>query len=188
MSSIIVNAMGDSTRVLMAGTFDPFTTGHLWIAQQAFKLAETLVVSVAEGGNGGKTTLFTLEERVDLVRKALFPHVPHENGCSVIATRGSELTVNVARKYTVPTIIRGVRSAVDFDYEFNLLSMNRRLAPEINTVLVVPTEELIHVSSTNVRKVLPYINDHAEASALLAHMVPSDIIDDVVELWRSKQL
>lgn len=127
------------------GTFDPITHGHTDILQRAARLFGRIVVAVA--ANPGKTPTFTLEERIRLARLAL-------TGTTGIEVLGFDrLLVDFARSQDATVILRGLRAVSDFEYEFQLSSMNRRLAPDIETVYLMPSEQYSYISSSLVREI-----------------------------------
>ena len=126
------------------GTFDPITNGHLDIIARASKLYDKVIVAVAV--NRGKIPLFSLDERVDLV-KAVTPEFP---GVQVIGF--DNLLVDCAREQGANVILRGLRAVSDFEYEFQLAGMNRRLAPQLETVFLTPAEQYEFISSTMIRE------------------------------------
>lgn len=132
-------------RAIFPGTFDPITKGHVDLVARAVKLFDSVVVSVAE--NKSKKPCFTLEERVSMAREVLsaFPRV---EVCGF-----DTLLVDFVREKQASTIVRGVRVVSDFEYEFQLANMNRRLNPEIDTVFLTPSEEYSFISSSLVREV-----------------------------------
>jgi pantetheine-phosphate adenylyltransferase len=127
------------------GTFDPITNGHLDIIARASKLYDKVIVAVAV--NRGKIPLFSLDERVDLV-KAVTPEFP---GVQVIGF--DNLLVDCARDQGANVILRGLRAVSDFEYEFQLAGMNRRLAPQLETVFLTPAEQYEFISSTMIREI-----------------------------------
>jgi pantetheine-phosphate adenylyltransferase len=127
------------------GTFDPITNGHLDIIARASKLYDKVIVAVAV--NRGKIPLFSLDERVDLV-KAVTPEFP---GVQVIGF--DNLLVDCAREQGANVILRGLRAVSDFEYEFQLAGMNRRLAPQLETVFLTPAEQYEFISSTMIREI-----------------------------------
>ena len=134
-----------------AGTFDPITNGHIDLAVRATRLFERVVVGVAESPE--KNPLFTLSERTALARQALA-------GYSTISVQGfSGLLINFLRQQGALTILRGLRAASDFEYEFQLASMNRRLDKQIETVFLTPPEQYIFVSASLVRELARYGGD-----------------------------
>ena len=127
------------------GTFDPITNGHTDIAQRASNLFERVIVAVAKTSN--KNTVFSLDERIELAKLAL---VDYPN----IEVIGFEsLVADAARKYSASVIVRGLRMVSDFDYEFQMAGMNRRLCPEAETVFLTPAEDLSFISSSLIRQI-----------------------------------
>ena len=131
--------------VVYPGTFDPVTNGHADLAARASKLCDRVVVAVAH--DTGKTTTFTTEERVALVREVCgnLPNV------EVVAFSG--LLVEFARRMQVHVIMRGLRAVSDFEYEFQLAGMNRRMAPDIETLFLTPAEQYAYISSSLVKQI-----------------------------------
>lgn len=127
------------------GTFDPMTNGHIDLVHRASPIFERLVVAVAE--NPGKGPLFTLEERISLAREALA-----SIGNVEIVGFGS-LLAEFVREIGAGVILRGLRAVSDFEYEFQLASMNRHLIPEAETLFLTPSEAHSFISSTLVREV-----------------------------------
>jgi pantetheine-phosphate adenylyltransferase len=127
------------------GSFDPITNGHLDIIRRAESIFRPLTVAVLR--NTEKTGLFTVEERLELLRETLseFPDVEVDSF--------DGLLVDYARKRGMSHILRGVRALSDFEYEFQMALMNLRLAPDIETVFLMPREEYIFLSSRLVREV-----------------------------------
>ena len=127
------------------GTFDPVTRGHEDLVRRATKLFDEVVVAIAT--NPDKTPLFSLEERVALASDVL-KDLP---GVSVTGYDG--LTVDFARERGLSAIIRGLRAVSDFEYEFQLATMNRHLTDQVETVFLTPTENYTFVSSSLVREI-----------------------------------
>lgn len=127
------------------GTFDPITNGHLDLIARASRLYYKVVVAVAV--NRGKVPLFSLDERVDLVKAVTseFPNV------QVIGF--GNLLVECAKQQGANVILRGLRAVSDFEYEFQLAGMNRRLAPELETVFLTPAEQYEFISSSMIREI-----------------------------------
>ncbi|MGC9456525.1 MAG: pantetheine-phosphate adenylyltransferase [Halothiobacillaceae bacterium] len=132
-------------RALYPGTFDPITLGHVDVASRAARLFDEVIVAVA--GAGGKTPHFDLQARCRLAEEAL----ESISNCTVRSFDG--LLVDFARECEALTIVRGLRAVSDFEYEIQLAAMNRRLAPELETVFLSPAEHLGFVSSSIVREV-----------------------------------
>lgn len=157
---------------LYAGSFDPLTNGHLDIIKRASELFDKVIVTVAV--NTKKSYVFSPEERVDLI-KACVSETRVADKVEVNQFTG--LLVEHARVLGCKTLIRGVRQISDFEYEFRMALMNRKLAPEIDTVFLMPREEYTFVSATLVREVAYWEGD-------LDQFVPKR----VAEALRSKNL
>ena len=147
-------AEGRHMKAMYPGTFDPFTNGHCDLVRRAARLYERIVVAVA--ASPGKNTLFDIEQRVALASAAL----ADLDNVEVIAYQG--LTVEFARQHDLGVIIRGLRAVSDFEFEFQLASMNRRLAEDIETVFLTPTEQFTFVSSSLVREIAQLGGDVSE--------------------------
>ncbi len=132
-------------RVIYPGTFDPITNGHLDLIERAADMFDEVIVAVAESPS--KNTMFTLEERVSFVKDV----TAHLN--NVTAQGFSGLMVDFARDVNANVLIRGLRTTVDFEYEFGLTNMYRRLLPGLESVFLTPAEEYAFISSTIVREV-----------------------------------
>jgi len=127
------------------GTFDPITNGHADLLQRALKRFDRVIVAIA--GSTGKSTCFSLEERVSLAETALarLDHV------EVVGFDG--LLVKFAQEQGAGVILRGLRAVSDFEYEFQLASMNRKLAPDVETMFLTPDEGYTFISSSLVREI-----------------------------------
>lgn len=130
---------------LYSGTFDPITMGHLDVITRAAGLFDRLIVAVAAAHH--KKTLFTLAERIALVEQSL----PASSNIEVVSFGG--LLVDCCRRVEAATIVRGVRNATDMDYESQMAQMNRKLAPSIETIFLLPAPQLQCISSTLVREI-----------------------------------
>jgi pantetheine-phosphate adenylyltransferase len=133
------------------GTFDPITNGHADLIERAANMFSHVIVAIAS--NPSKQPLFTLEERVDMITKvtAKLPNV------SVMGFTG--LLADLARKEQSNILIRGLRAVSDFEYEFQLANMNRRLNPDLESVFLTPSEENSFISSTLVKEVALHKGD-----------------------------
>jgi pantetheine-phosphate adenylyltransferase len=127
------------------GTFDPVTNGHLDLVRRAAKLFDRVVVAVAASPN--KTPMFTLDERISMARTAL------ADVANITVDGYAGLTVDYVRQHGLRVIIRGLRAVSDFEYEFQLATMNRHLRSEVETIFLTPAEEYTFVSSTFVREI-----------------------------------
>lgn len=137
-----------STTALFPGSFDPITNGHLDLLKRATRLFEKVIVTVAV--NNQKKSLFTGQERVDLIRETIADE-PWRDQIEVEEFTG--LLIDFARKKEVSVLIRGVRQLSDFEYEFRMALTNRRLAPEIDTVFLMPDEQLTFISASIVKEI-----------------------------------
>lgn len=127
------------------GSFDPPTNGHLSIIQRGLRVFDGLIVAIAY--NSKKTPLFSVEERKRFLRQA----VGDDPRVEIDAFEG--LLVNYAQERKVPIILRGLRAVSDFEFEFQLANMNRKLYPEVETVFMMTGEDYFYVSSQLVREV-----------------------------------
>jgi pantetheine-phosphate adenylyltransferase len=132
------------------GTFDPVTNGHLDVIARAARLVDRLVVGVAI--NSGKGPLFSLDERVELV-KAETDTISAKVGSEIVVVPFTGLLVEFARQSQARMIIRGLRAVSDFDYEFQMAGMNHRLAPDVETVFLMASETNQFISSRFVKEV-----------------------------------
>jgi len=132
-------------RAIFPGTFDPVTLGHLDIVRRALTIFDRIVVAVAEQRE--KRVLFSLEERVEMIREA----TADLSGVEVESFDG--MLVEFARARGVRAIIRGLRVISDFEYEFQMALMNRRLDEGIDTIFLMPSERHIYLNSTVVREI-----------------------------------
>jgi len=132
---------------LFPGTFDPVTLGHLDILDRALHLFDRMYVAVAY--HHRKATLFTIEERLEMIRACLSP--AQAEVVEVVAFEG--LLVDLARKLKVAGIVRGLRFVSDFEYEFQMALMNQKLCPEIDTIFLMPTEQFTYLNSSLVKEV-----------------------------------
>lgn len=137
--------------VIYPGTFDPLTNGHSDLIARAAQLFDRVVVAVA--ANAGKAPLFTLEERIQLARVAL-AHLPQ-----VEVLGFDTLLIQLAQQLNIHVILRGLRALSDFEYEFQLATMNRQIAPSIETMFLTPSEKFMFISSSLVREIAHYGGD-----------------------------
>ena len=146
------------------GTFDPLTNGHLDLIKRACRLCSHIVVGVAS--NPKKQPLFSLDERVELIREVI-----HINELSqIVEVIGfSGLLVDFAHEHDARILVRGMRAVSDFEFEFQLASMNRSLAPDVESVFLMPGESYSFVSSTLVKEV-------AKLNGDIARFVPENVL------------
>ncbi|HEX7045827.1 MAG TPA: pantetheine-phosphate adenylyltransferase [Burkholderiales bacterium] len=130
---------------LYPGTFDPLTNGHTDLVRRAARIFEEVVVAVA--ANPKKAPLFPLEERVSLARSVL-------EGLRGVRVIGFDsLLIDCVRQQNARVILRGLRAVSDFEFEFQMAGMNRRLAPEIETVFMTPSEQEMFISASLVKEI-----------------------------------
>ena len=148
---------GKSVTAVYPGTFDPITLGHEDLVQRACGLFEHVIVAVAAGHH--KKTMFTLEERLEMVRNAF----AHSSQVSVQPFSG--LVKDFVRANDAKVMVRGVRSGSDFDYEYQLAGMNRHLMPDVETIFLPPSLQYQYISSTFVREIASL---HGDIKALVS--------------------
>lgn len=139
------------TKALFPGSFDPFTAGHLNILTRALTMFDEVVVAV--GVNGEKTGFFSKSQRLDIITRS----ISGLQGVSAIEYDG--LTVDICRQLGIRHIVRGVRNMLDFENERAIADANRRLAPEIETIIIPTAQEFAHISSSAVRDLLRHHGD-----------------------------
>jgi len=133
-------------KAIYPGTFDPFTNGHLDVFERAVNIFDTVTVVIAE--NSQKNTLFTLEERKEMIEEVIRGH---KNASVEVLHDG--LLADYAREVGAHAIIRGVRQVKDFEYEFQMSLLNRHLNPEVTTVFLMPNVKYTYVASSIIREV-----------------------------------
>jgi pantetheine-phosphate adenylyltransferase len=133
------------TTIIYPGTFDPITHGHTDLITRAARIFDKVIVAIAD--NSKKNPQFSLEKRIELAKTALAP-LKNIEVCSF-----SNLLVDFAKEKQAKLILRGLRAVSDFEFEFQLAGMNRKLAPEIETIFMTPSEPHSHISSSLVREI-----------------------------------
>jgi len=146
------------------GTFDPITNGHTDLVHRAARLFDQVIVAVAE--KPSKATSFSIEERVGMAQD-IFSNADNVKVCSF-----DSLLVDFVQKHDAQVILRGLRAVSDFEYEFQLAGMNRRLAPAIETLFLTPAEQYSYISSSLVKEIAALGGDvsdfvHAKVMAAL---------------------
>ncbi|WP_069131872.1 pantetheine-phosphate adenylyltransferase [Rhodohalobacter halophilus] len=159
---------------LYPGSFDPWTNGHLDILSRAVKMFDKIIVTVAV--NNKKTAVFTGEERIELIRNSIKQY-DWSDQVEVIQFTG--LLIDLARKKSVNVLLRGVRQISDFEYEFRMALANRRLAPEIDTVFLMPDEQLTFISATIVKEIAVWGGD-------LSSFVPDNVANALHQKYEKK--
>jgi len=137
--------------VVYPGTFDPITYGHIDVIKKALKLFDKVVVALSDGNN--KNYLFNADERIKIVKKALFSDLKMEKKkIEIVAFK--TLTTDLCKKYKSSIILRGLRAVSDFEYEFQLAGMNRKLNNNIETVFLMSDVENQIISSRFVKEII----------------------------------
>ena len=134
------------TIAIYPGSFDPITNGHIDLIHRACKLFDEVIIAIAQNAN--KTSLLPIDQRIEAVKASIK---------SISNTRVlgfNSLLVNFAKDHNAQIIIRGLRAVSDFEYEFQLSGMNKRLNPRIETLFMTPSEEFANISSSLVREIL----------------------------------
>ncbi|MBL4832098.1 MAG: pantetheine-phosphate adenylyltransferase [Aliivibrio sp.] len=158
-----------TTQVIYPGTFDPITNGHINLIERSSRMFDHILVAVA--ASPSKKTMFTLDERVDMASHVL----THLDNVTVMGFSG--LLVDFAKQQKASLLIRGLRTTMDFEYEFGLTNLYRRMLPNLESVFLTPSEEFAFLSSTIVREVAlhggdvslfvqPYIAQHLATKKL----------------------
>jgi len=148
------------------GSFDPVTSGHLNIIQRAANIFDKLIVCVMV--NAGKNPMFTLEERVDLIRRVT------SNLSNVEVDSSSELLADYAKKRGSCVIVKGLRAGSDFENEFQMALINHKINPELDTMFLTAESQYMYLSSSTVKELGSYGVD-------LSDFLPSEIIPDFQE-------
>ena len=137
--------MNSERTALFPGTFDPFTNGHLDLMRRAARMFDRVVVAVAD--SPAKGTLFPLEERVEMIQAAA------RTLRRVEVLGFADLVVDCARRTGAIAVIRGLRAVSDFEFEFQMALMNRRLSPRLEVVFLMPSQQYTYLNSTLVKEV-----------------------------------
>ncbi|SDC34424.1 pantetheine-phosphate adenylyltransferase [Shouchella lonarensis] len=150
------------TRAICAGSFDPVTNGHVDLITRAAAMFDEVVVAVLI--NQQKKPLFTIEERIDMLAQVL------KSRPNVIVESFDGLLIDYARSKQATVIVRGLRSATDFDYEMSIAALNRHLAPEIDTVCLMTDPKTAFISSSIVKEAATYQSN-------ISALVPAPVAD-----------
>jgi pantetheine-phosphate adenylyltransferase len=151
------------------GSFDPVTNGHLDVVRQAVGLCDRLVVAI--GINPGKKPLFSVEERLAMI-KDVFGPVGAKVGCAIEAATYDNLTVTAAQKAGATIMIRGLRDGTDLDYEMQIAGMNQTMAPDVQTVFLPASPAVRPITATLVRQI-------AAMGGNVAPFVPTSVAKDL---------
>ena len=138
------------------GTFDPITFGHIDVIQKSLKIVDQVIIAISDGDN--KKYLFTIEERIKIVNKALFSDLKFKkNKVKVISF--NSLTTDLCKKYKSNIILRGLRAVSDFEYEFQLAGMNRKLNKNIETIFLMSDVQNQIISSRLIKEIIELKGD-----------------------------
>ena len=132
------------------GTFDPITYGHIDVIKKGLKVVDQIIVAISDGNN--KDYLFSIEERISIVKTALFKDLKF-NKKKIIVVSFNSLTTTLCKKYKSNIILRGLRAVSDFEYEFQLAGMNRKLNKNIETIFLMSDVENQIISSKFVKEI-----------------------------------
>lgn len=150
---------------LYAGSFDPISNGHIDIINRASKLFDKVYVLVTQ--NIGKSTIFTLDERVEMIKKV----VKLEN---VIIEKTTDLVVKFAKKHNVNTIVRGLRNIKDFESEIALYHFNKNIEPDVETIILFPSHRLTYISSSAIKELVYFDAD-------ISNYVPKELEKEITK-------
>jgi pantetheine-phosphate adenylyltransferase len=148
-------------KAIYPGSFDPITNGHLDILDRSLSLFSEVIVVVA--GTGSKNPLFSPDERVDLIQEVTASRP------GVKVDRWPGLIMDYARENHISAVIRGLRAASDFEYEFMMAAMNKQLNPNVETIFMMTAQNLYFVSSTMIKELFHYGGD-------VSHYVPTEVV------------
>ncbi len=161
--------MNNSNKIaIYPGTFDPITNGHIDVIERAAQIFDKVYVVVAI--NSKKATLFNEDERCFLAQESL------KNIRNVEVVRSHTLTVEFARSVGATTILRGIRAVTDFEYEFQIALMNRKLEPNIHTLFLLPNEKYTYLNSSIIRELARYNQDISE-------FVPQIVAEEIAKKY-----
>ncbi|MCE2572638.1 pantetheine-phosphate adenylyltransferase [Motilimonas eburnea] len=155
-----------TVRVIYPGTFDPVTNGHIELIERACKMFGSVIISIA--ASPSKQPLFDLNHRVSMLQQA----TQHLDNVQIIGFTG--LLAEFAKQQQAQVLLRGVRGGNDFDYELQLANMNRKLNPELETVILTPSPENCAISSTLVKEIAKHGGD-------VKDLVPAHVKQALVE-------
>lgn len=147
------------------GTFDPITNGHLDLVDRASRLFDKVIIAIAV--NTGKAPLFSLAERIALAKES----TPNHTNVDVIGFEN--LLVDCAKQHGASVILRGLRAVSDFEYEFQMAGMNRKLAPELETLFLTPLEQYTFISSSVIKSIAQL---HGDISSFVPDVVRQQLI------------
>jgi pantetheine-phosphate adenylyltransferase len=153
------------------GSFDPLTKGHLDIIERGSGLCDQLIVAVAK--NSAKEALFSVEERIEIINTCC------KNFKNIKVVSFNSLLVDYCKNNNVSFILRGLRSTTDFEYEFSIATVNRNLAPEIETIFLMTKAEFFFISSNMVKDIASYYGD-------ISSLVPQFVVQKIQQKFAKK--
>ena len=158
---------------IYAGSFDPITLGHLDIIKRASRITKRLIIAVLN--NNAKKPAFSVEERLELIRKVT-KDIPNVEVMSF-----SGLTVDFAREQNANVLVRGLRAVTDFEYELQIAQLNHKLNPEVDMIFLTTSVEYSYLSSSIVKEIASYGGD-------ISQFVPKEVVEDVYnKLYKPKE-
>lgn len=160
------------TTAIYPGSFDPISLGHLNIIRRAAKIFDRVIVCVMK--NREKTPMFTIDERMDMVRRST------ERFGNVEVATTDMLLAEYAKQFEGAVVVKGLRAVSDFDYEFQIALVNKKMNPDLDTLFLTSSEKYTFLSSTVVKEMAAYGAD-------LSELVPKEIIEDVVAKTKSRR-
>ena len=138
------------------GTFDPITFGHIDVIKKSLKIVDKVIVGISDGNQ--KNFLFSLDERIEIVKKALYKDLKFKKN-KVDVIKFNTLTTDLCKKYKSNIILRGLRAVSDFEYEFQLAGMNRKLNNQVETIFLMSDIENQIISSRFVKEIAQHNGD-----------------------------
>ena len=159
------------TKAIYAGSFDPVTVGHIDIIKRSILIVDDLVLAI--GVNPGKKTLFSEEERIEMLKKVVSRELPSKRVEDVEVISFQGLLVNLAKSMNAKILIRGIRSVSDFEYEINLANVNKTIYPGIETIFLPTSPDMAVVSSSAVKEIAKYGGD-------ISRFAPSYLIPKIL--------
>ena len=138
------------------GTFDPITFGHIDVIKKSLKIVDKVIVGISDGNQ--KNFLFSLDERIEIVKRALYKDLKFKNN-KVDVIKFNTLTTDLCKKYKSNIILRGLRAVSDFEYEFQLAGMNRKLNNQVETIFLMSDVENQIISSRFVKEIAQHNGD-----------------------------
>jgi pantetheine-phosphate adenylyltransferase len=159
---------------IYAGSFDPITLGHLDVIKRAARITKRLIIAVLN--NNAKKPAFSVEERVEMIRKVT-KDIP---GVEVMSFSG--LTVDFAKEQNANVLVRGLRAVTDFEYELQIAQLNHKLNPDVDTIFLTTSVEYSYLSSSIVKEIASYGGD-------ISQFVPPEVVRDVYDkLYQPKEI